>query len=72
MNEFILFLYVTIFFNTIRKTSGTMLCNKITAFLVHIDRENIQETSDFDTCMETQITHTHDAWRTHITHTHDG
>ena len=40
-------------------------------FVVHIDRENIQETPDFYACIETQNTHTHDACRTLITHTHD-
>ena len=41
-------------------------------FLVHTERENVQETPDFDACLETHFAHTYDAWRTHITHTHDG
>ena len=30
-------------------------------FIVHIDRENAQETPDFNAYKETHITHTHDA-----------
>ena len=35
-----------------------MLCQKIIAFFVHRDRENLLETTNFDACMETHIAHT--------------
>ena len=48
---------------TIRWNRDIVNANKINIyiFLVHIDRENVQETPDFDACMETHFTHTYDA-----------
>ena len=35
---------------------------RIIPFLVNIDGESVQEIPDFDACMETDITHTHDSY----------
>ena len=48
---------------TIRSNRDIVNANRINIyiFLVHIDRENVQETPDFDACLETHFAHTYDA-----------
>ena len=56
------FSYIKLLYGQVSTRDNVYAKKKILIFfLVHKDRKNVQETPDFDACMETHIMHTHGA-----------